>query len=207
MMARHDGMSPASLDDLIQVVGASHWTTRMTVLAREIGRSQRTGRALAQRHAGEITLERLRRNGLKRAPTLAERQTMTLANEITTVFAGLSRSGKSRMRAALRSALSSDNTLVPIFHSMQYLALTSWHTCHGRGEAGPRRFAGYAVVTLALGFVINPGLFAFFGRGQAPADVFVITAAVASFVNLHHFLLDGRIWRLRERRVVQSMVG
>ena len=98
-------------------------------------------------------------------------------------------------------------TLVPIFHSMQYLALTSWHTCHGRGEAGPRRFAGYAVVTLALGFVINPGLFAFFGRGQAPADVFVITAAVASFVNLHHFLLDGRIWRLRERRVVQSMVG
>jgi len=123
MMARHDGMSPASLDDLIQVVGASHWTTRMTALAREIGRSQRTGRALAQRHAGEITLERLRRNGLKRAPTLAERQTMTLANEITTVFAGLSRSGKSRMRAALRTALSGDNTLVPIFHLMRTAAL------------------------------------------------------------------------------------
>jgi hypothetical protein len=98
-------------------------------------------------------------------------------------------------------------TLVPIFHSMQYLALTSWHTCHGRGEAGPRRFALYAVVTLALGFFINPGLFAFFGHGRAPGDVFVITAAVATFVNLHHFLLDGRIWRLRERRVVQSMVG
>ena len=98
-------------------------------------------------------------------------------------------------------------TLVPIFHSMQYLALTSWHACHGRGEAGPRRFAGYAVLTLAIGFVINPGLFALFGHGRSPGDVFVITAAVASFVNLHHFLLDGRIWRLRERRVVQSMVG
>jgi hypothetical protein len=93
MMARHDAMSPASLDELIQVVGASHWTTRMTTLAREIGRSQRTGRALAQRHAAEITLERLRRNGLKQAPTLAERQTVALAGEITTVFAGLSRSG------------------------------------------------------------------------------------------------------------------
>jgi hypothetical protein len=98
-------------------------------------------------------------------------------------------------------------TLVPIFHSMQYLALTSWHACHGRGDAGPRRFAGYAVITLAIGFAINPGLFAFFGHARAPGEVFIITAAVASFVNLHHFLLDGRIWRLRERRVVQAMVG
>jgi hypothetical protein len=123
MMARHDDIAPASLDDLIQVVGASQWTTRMTALAREIGRSQRTGRALAQRHAAEITLERLRRHGPKRAPSLAERHTMTLANEITTVFAGLSRSGKSRMRAALRAALSGDNTLVPIFHLMRTAAL------------------------------------------------------------------------------------
>jgi hypothetical protein len=30
---------------------------------------------------------------------------------------------------------------------------------------------------------------------------------VISFINLHHFLLDGRIWRLRERPVVQSMLA
>ena len=39
------------------------------------------------------------------------------------------------------------------------------------------------------------------------ARTFMATAAVTSFVNLHHFLLDGRIWRLRERRVVQSMIA
>ncbi len=123
MTARHDGILPASLDDLVEVVGASQWAARMTALAREIGRSQRTGRAMAQRHAAEITLERLRRNGLSRAPTLAERHTVTLAGEITTVFAGLSRSGRSRMRAALRTALTGDNTLVPIFHLMRTAAL------------------------------------------------------------------------------------
>jgi hypothetical protein len=98
-------------------------------------------------------------------------------------------------------------TLVPIFHSLQYLALTSWHACNGKGAAGPRRFAGYALVTLVLGLGINPGLFALFGHGHAAGDVLVISAAVISFVNLHHFLLDGRIWRMRERRVVQSLVA
>jgi hypothetical protein len=98
-------------------------------------------------------------------------------------------------------------TLVPIFHSLQYLGITSWHACHGRGAAGPRRFGGYVLVTLALGLAINPGLFAFFGHGRSSADTFLITAAIASFVNLHHFLLDGRIWRVRERRVAQVMAG
>ena len=98
-------------------------------------------------------------------------------------------------------------TLVPIFHSLQYLALTSWHACHGRGDAGPRRFAGYAVMTLVLGLGINPGLFALFGHGRSTSDLLLVSAAVITFVNLHHFLLDGRIWRLRERRVVQTMVS
>jgi hypothetical protein len=123
MMARREGILPSSLDALIDIVGASHWTTRMAALAREIGRSQRIGRALAQRHAAEITLERLRRNGLDREPTLAERHIVALATEAADVFAGLSRTGRSRMRAALRSALSGDNTLVPIFHLVRTAAL------------------------------------------------------------------------------------
>jgi hypothetical protein len=123
MTARHDGILPGSLDDLVEVVGASQWAARMATLARDIGRGQRAGRAMAQRHVAEITLERLRRNGLNRAPTLAERHTVALAGEITTVFAGLSRTGRSRLRAALRTALSGDNTLVPIFHLMRTAAL------------------------------------------------------------------------------------
>ncbi len=97
-------------------------------------------------------------------------------------------------------------TLVPIFHGLQYLALTGWHACHGQGAVGPRRFAGFALVVLLLGLGISPGLFFLFGSSPTAGGL-VIAAAVISFVNLHHFLLDGRIWRMRERKVVQSMVG
>jgi hypothetical protein len=97
-------------------------------------------------------------------------------------------------------------TLVPVFHSLQYLGLTSWHACHGKGDVGPRRFAGYVVVVLLLGLAINPGVFLLFGDIGA-AKGLVIAAAINSFVNLHHFLLDGRIWRLRERPLGQSMIA
>ena len=92
--------------------------------------------------------------------------------------------------------------LVPVFHGAQYLAITSWH--HGRGR-GPWLFAGYALTVVALGLAVNPGLM-LLGRawaGQGP----VVAAAVLSFVNLHHFLMDGRIWRLRDRRVAESFAG
>jgi hypothetical protein len=96
--------------------------------------------------------------------------------------------------------------LVPMFHGLQYLALTTWHTTRAPGGAGLPRFAAYLLVVLLLGLVINPGLFLMV-HGPDAARTFMATAAVTSFVNLHHFLLDGRIWRLRERRVVQSMIA
>ena len=99
-------------------------------------------------------------------------------------------------------------TLVPMFHSLQYLALTSWHACHGRGDGGAaavRRLRGH-----------HPGASASRStrgcsrssatRGR-PARSSSSRRRSTSFVNLHHFLLDGRIWRLRERRVVQAMVA
>jgi hypothetical protein len=100
-------------------------------------------------------------------------------------------------------------TLVPLFHGLQYLGLTSWHAGNAKGkdEGGAKRFAGFALVVVLLGLVINPGLFTIFGRATGAAEVLVVTAAITSFVNLHHFLLDGRIWRLRERPLVQSMIA
>ncbi len=96
--------------------------------------------------------------------------------------------------------------LVPMFHGLQYLALTGWHASREPGAGGLGRFVRYALVVLVLGLVVNPGLFMIF-RGSDAARGLVAAAAVTSFVNLHHFLLDGRIWRLRERRVVQSMIA
>jgi len=96
--------------------------------------------------------------------------------------------------------------LVPMFHGLQYLGLTSWHAAREPGAGGLGRFACYLLVVLLLGLVVNPGLFMIF-RGSDAGRTLLTAAAVTSFVNLHHFLLDGRIWRLRERRVVQSMIA
>ena len=38
----------------------------------------------------------------------------------------------------------------------------------------------------------------------ASAHALTVGAAVISAINLHHFLLDGRIWRMREQRVAQA---
>lgn len=89
--------------------------------------------------------------------------------------------------------------LVPIFHGAQYLAVTSWHQTRGRS---PAFFALYIVTVLALGLLVNPG-FAALGRAWG-GEGSVVAAAVIAFLNLHHFLMDGRIWRLRERKVAES---
>jgi hypothetical protein len=98
--------------------------------------------------------------------------------------------------------------LVPVFHGLQYLALTSWHNARERRTqatpASPRAFAVYVMTVLLIGLVINPGLFAV--TGGLFGDAAIISATVITFVNLHHFLLDGRIWRMREPKVVQSFV-
>jgi hypothetical protein len=97
--------------------------------------------------------------------------------------------------------------LVPVFHSLQYLALTGWHFTRGgaKGRPGLGAFAGYFVVVLLLGLVINPGLLIVFARGASGQAA--TAAAVISAINLHHFLLDGRIWRMRETRVARAFAG
>jgi hypothetical protein len=95
--------------------------------------------------------------------------------------------------------------LVPVFHSVQYLALTSWH--HAKSHPGGSRvrlLAVYGVTLLAVWLGLDHGsrmLLATCG-----VDPTLAVATIATFVNLHHFLLDGRIWRLREQRVRESFL-
>jgi hypothetical protein len=96
--------------------------------------------------------------------------------------------------------------LVPVFHSLQYLAFTSWHACREGETSWWGRVAWYLIPTLLLGLVIYPGSFKFFNRGLRYQEMLVMSATVATFLNLHHFLLDGRVWRMRERPVAQSLM-
>jgi hypothetical protein len=94
--------------------------------------------------------------------------------------------------------------LVPVFHSLQYLALTSWHFTRGERNRQLLPFGLYVATVLVLGLVINPGLIVIFVPGGASPRALTISAAVISALNLHHFLMDGRVWRMRERRVAQA---
>ncbi|MSP60024.1 MAG: hypothetical protein EXR72_06720 [Myxococcales bacterium] len=91
--------------------------------------------------------------------------------------------------------------LVPALHAMQYLAITGWH--HARGRAGrpllPVLF-GYAAFLLVVGVASGLCL------RSLESDLLLLAAALAT-LNLHHFLLDGRIWRLREAKLRQSFVA
>jgi hypothetical protein len=97
--------------------------------------------------------------------------------------------------------------LVPVFHSVQYLALTGWHFTRAPRPASLLPFAGYLVTVLLLGLVINPGLVILLVPNGVSAHALTVGAAVISAINLHHFLLDGRIWRMREARVAQTFAA
>ncbi len=93
------------------------------MLEAEASRPTHTGRAMQQRHAIELTIERWRKPVRSRAPSLAERRIVTLAADASRLFDTLSPPGRIRLRAMLRGALSSGHTLVPVFHLLHTAAL------------------------------------------------------------------------------------
>ncbi len=123
-----------TLRAFIDAVGQRLWNARMADLGRIVAQGQYAGRALAQRHAIELTLDRLRR-GLNRPAGVAERRLLDVAAETVSIFQAASPQARDRLRAALRAALTEDNTLVAMFHLMRTAMLQ-----RSRGFAV--RFAG-----------------------------------------------------------------
>jgi len=104
--------------------------------------------------------------------------------------------------------------LVPMFHGAQYL-FVSWflHLQERRLEGAPRSFAGAAVETARWGgwslagylvlFLALPKLLA-----AATGQSFLFATAVfTGGVQLHHFFVDGVIWRLRTPHLSKAMTA
>ena len=84
-------------------------------------------------------------------------------------------------------------------HSAQYLWITTYYATAGTqrsrsGFLGGAALAGFAVWTVP-GLVFAPGLL-----GGVTYDS-GLALLVASIVNLHHFILDGAVWKLRDGAV------
>ncbi len=99
-------------------------------------------------------------------------------------------------------------------HSLQYLWITTYYGTEVapavKAKATPVRsralflgkatLLGYAVWTLPA-LIFAPGVL---GRLPHESGLALIVAAV---VNLHHFLLDGAVWKLRDGRVARVLLG
>jgi hypothetical protein len=117
---------PAAIGAFIGLAGTAAWRRRMDALLGRVRDGQRAGRALAQRHAIELTLDRLARQartGLDRPPTEAERRIVALAAEAVDLALQLSAPGRARFTALCADALAGENTLVPLFHLLRTAAL------------------------------------------------------------------------------------
>lgn len=94
---------------------------------------------------------------------------------------------------------------IAIGHSVQYVWITSFYARQSGGWSGLGPYvtkvmlAGAAVWTLPA-LVFAPNLL---GRLPFDAGLGILVAAV---VNLHHFVLDGAIWKLRDGRVSRVLL-
>ncbi len=91
-------------------------------------------------------------------------------------------------------------------HAVQYLWVTSYYAKRSSPPVPTFRFLGRALLAGALLMVLPSLIFAphvLGARLTNYADAAVLLFAV---VNLHHFLLDGAVWKLRDGRVASVLL-
>ena len=125
----HSPLDPAcSAEALVDLIGREAWRARMAELKRGC-RPSYAGRALAQRHAIELTIDRLRRPGRNSPRTEIETEVLSLAADL--VALGRITSG-SRLTMALDQAVSGCGTLIPLFHLLRTAAIQRRNGFEGR---------------------------------------------------------------------------
>jgi hypothetical protein len=123
MKAESGSIDVAALDAFVEGFGTAAWRARVSVLQSAATANTRAGRAATQRHVIELTVERWRKRGHNRQPSLAEQRIIALAVDASRLFDALPSEGCTRLRAALRQATAGSNTLIPTFHLLRTAAL------------------------------------------------------------------------------------
>jgi tetratricopeptide (TPR) repeat protein len=98
--------------------------------------------------------------------------------------------------------------ILAVLHSTQYLWITSYYQeKEARGEGNTTwSFPRYLLTLVAGGialFVPGPWIVSRVFRADFAASFLTFTA----LVNLHHFLLDGALWKLRDSRIASFLLN
>jgi tetratricopeptide (TPR) repeat protein len=97
--------------------------------------------------------------------------------------------------------------ILAVLHSAQYLWITSYYQrreARAKGQPG-WRVGAYFVALIAGGialFIPGPWLVSYAFHYDFTTSFLIFTA----LVNIHHFLLDGAIWKLRDTRVASLLI-
>src|SRR6267378_8227832 len=98
--------------------------------------------------------------------------------------------------------------ILAVLHSAQYLWITSYYQereAHQRGDAH-WRFSRYLLTLIAGGialFIPGPWIASRIFHADFAASFLTFTA----LVNIHHFILDGALWKLRDSRVAAFLLN
>ncbi len=111
-----------ALEAFTALAGRDIWAARMAEIAARVASSPRAGRLSRQRHALELSIERLR-GALGRPPSAGELHTARLASQAVLLSQSLSPGGRARLQHWMRINLQGDGTLVPLFHLLRTAAL------------------------------------------------------------------------------------
>jgi hypothetical protein len=136
-------------------------------------------------------------------PTLAIVSTQILWHSLPIAISGLG--FHTELVPLSREQRASFFTWIAAGHGVQYLWITTYYARSADDWRGPLRYyakalaAGTAIWTLPC-LVLAPGLF-----GLPSFSGFFLL--LASVVNLHHFLLDGAIWKLRSARIARVLIA
>ena len=98
--------------------------------------------------------------------------------------------------------------ILAILHSTQYLWITSYYArrealADGNTTWGPARYFFILIVGGIALFIPGPWVVSYLFRYDFATSFLVFTA----LVNIHHFILDGVIWKLRDGRIAALLLN
>lgn len=94
---------------------------------------------------------------------------------------------------------------VAVAHSVQYVWITSYYARRSPDHRGSARYLAGTLLAGAAIWVVPSLVFAPGVLGTVPYDA-GLGVLVAAAVNLHHFVLDGAIWKLRDGRIAKVLL-
>jgi hypothetical protein len=108
----------AGPEAFVALVGRRIWSERLREIGRQAAAGPRAGKAMLQRHAVELAIERLLQR-VNRPPGAAECRVAELAGRAAELADSLPAAGRERLIGMLRAALHGDATLIAPFHLLR----------------------------------------------------------------------------------------